>query len=534
MGKPADGLIAAICAIAVCVVLAAAVLAVYWQAVDFAFIEEDDSVYITRNPYVQQGLTPETARWALVGVVASNWHPLTVLSLMADTTLAGGPNSGMYHLTNIALHLANTLILFLLLIRLTRRFWPSALVAAVFAVHPLHVESVAWISERKDVLSMLLWLLTTWTYVRYTEKRTIARYVLVAVLFVLGLTAKPMLVTLPVILLLIDYWPLGRFRAESVENLIREKAPLLALSLLSGWITYNVQRAGGLTGMARFSLPIRVDNAIVSTAKYLWKMIWPSHLACFYPHLGTSLPLWELVGSAALIVALSVVAIRCARSRPYVAMGWFWYLIALIPVIGLVQVGSQGMADRYTYVPMIGVTIAVAWLLADALKRRLGSRSDAVLGALCLVVIVGLAVPAYRQVGYWRSGVTLWTRAVQVNPRDPGVRYNLGCALDDEERTDDAIAQFNTALRINPADSDIYNRLALDLVRQERYPEAERLARKAVRLWPDSAEANVNLGLILEQQAKLDEAIARFRRAVELAPREEAFREHLARVLSQR
>ena len=380
----------------ICVLLAVITLAAYWRVMGCGFVNVDDNVYITKNPHISAGLTAENVKWALTAIDAANWHPLTWLSYLVDVAISGTVDAEQFHLTNLLLHLANVLLLFLLLRRLTKSVWRSAFVAALFAVHPLHVESVAWIAERKDVLSTLFWLLTVWAYARYADRTSAGRYVLVVVLFSLGLMAKPMLVTLPIVLLLLDYWPLGRFKAKgespkskvespkskvaqlstpnaqrqepgtmpkpALGKLVWDKAPLLLLSLASCVITYYAQLHGKtVTAIEAIPLGMRVSNAVVAYLLYIWKMVWPAKLAVLYPHPGPTLPIWLVVVSSAFLVSISALVIRYGRKRPYLAVGWLWYVIMLIPVIGIVQVGEQAMADRYTYVPLIGVFVMIAW-----------------------------------------------------------------------------------------------------------------------------------------------------------------------------
>ena len=348
--------------------LAAATLAVFARVNHFEFLNYDDPLYVTVNPHVQQGLSVEGVRWAFTTFTAANWHPLTWISLMLDASI-GGTDPFVFHLTNLVLHLANVLLLFSFLDRITGRPRPSAVTAALFAIHPLHVESVAWIAERKDVLSTLFLLLTLMAYARFVEQPDRPRRLAVVLLFALGLLAKPMLVTLPVLLLLLDAWPLRR--SAPWRSLVLEKLPLFAMSIGTGILTFVAQRQAETVGsLAGYPLGVRVANAIVATATYLGRTIWPTRLAVFYPHPGASLGAVAVAGSAVVLFALTSWAIRLRRSRPYLFFGWGWYLVTLAPVVGIVQVGWQARADRYTYIPLIGIFLAVVWAISESLADR--------------------------------------------------------------------------------------------------------------------------------------------------------------------
>lgn len=360
--------------------LVMAILAVYLQVRNHDFINFDDDLYVTINPHVQAGLTLDSITWAFTSTRASNWHPLTWLSHMLDCQIYG-MNPGQHHLTNVLFHILNTLLLFFVFMRMTKDLWQSGFVAALFALHPLHVESVVWLAERKDVLSTFFWMLTLWSYVRYVERSGLNRYLPVLFFFILGLMAKPMLVTLPFVLLLLDYWPLKRFRLGSSEDgqdcrperfylgFIWEKIPLFLLSAGSSVITYMVQKSSGaVSTLAVIPVHVRIANAIVSYVSYIGKMIWPHNLTILYPYLK-SIIYWQVVGAGLLLAVITVVVFRMMKTKPYVAVGWFWFLGTLVPVIGLVQVGLQAMADRYTYVPLIGLFIMVAWGVPDILGK---------------------------------------------------------------------------------------------------------------------------------------------------------------------
>ncbi len=375
--------------ILICLFLVLATLTVYWQVGNYEFVNFDDDKYIIENFHVQKGLTRDSVIWAFTATHVSNWHPLTWLSHMLDFQLYGLNPSG-HHLTNVFFHLVNTLLLFLVLKLMTGALWRSGLVAALFAVHPLHVESVVWVAERKDVLSTLFWMLTLWAYLGYTKRPGVKRYLVILLAFALGLMAKPMLVTLPFVLLLLDYWPLKRIelgqsaiglpaasQPSTIANkpgaqafrLLLEKTPMFVLAAVSSVVTFIVQKSGGAVGaLETYPFKIRMANALLSYVIYLKKMIWPQNLAVFYPHPGQSLPMWQAAGAGLLLVVVSIAVIRAGRRYPYLPVGWLWYVGTLVPVIGLVQVGDQAMADRYTYVSLIGLFIVVAWGVPDVAR----------------------------------------------------------------------------------------------------------------------------------------------------------------------
>jgi len=495
------------------------VLAVYGQTGNHAFITLDDAEYVYRNPHVRDGLSMEGVRWAFTTFHAANWHPLTWLSHMTDVELFG-LDAGWHHLVNMALHLANAVLLFLVLWRMTSGLWQSALVAVLFAVHPLHVESVAWVAERKDVLSTLFWLLTMGAYLDYVRRPGVARYLLVAVLFALGLMCKPMLVTLPFSLLLLDWWPLGRLSRPVVARRVLEKAPLLALSAVSCVITYMAQGSGkAITTIKHVPFGVRVSNALVSYVAYLWRTVWPASLSVFYPHpasVRAGIPAWEVAGAALLLAGLSFLAFRERHRRPYLAVGGLWYLGTLVPVIGLVQVGGAALADRYTYVPLIGVFIAAAWGVPDLLSGRSWRR-------LALTVaggatVAALTAAAYVQAGYWRDSVTLFSRSLAVTERNWMARTNLGIAYDELGRTREAVRQYREALRIDPEYAEAWYDLGISTEKLGDPKEAIGYYREALRLDPEFAEAWYNLGVSTEKTGLQREAMEYYRNAVRSDP----------------
>ncbi len=517
--------------------LVLAVLLVYFQAIGFGFVKVDDTAYVTGNPRVLGGLTGSNIRWAFTTFEASNWHPLTWISLMADADL-GGSAPRAYHLTNVLLHLASTLLLFHLLSRTTRSVWRSALVAALFAVHPLHVESVAWVAERKDVLSTFLWFLTIAAYLGYAKVPSASRYAAVAVLFALGLLAKPMLVTLPLTLLLLDYWPLRRIvlplRARGRDlRPLSEKLPLLALSAASSVVTLAAQSSAAGT-LEAVPLGVRLGNAAIAYATYLAKTVWPVGLSIHYPY-AVPLPPARVAISLAVLAAITWLTARGAGRRPYLAMGWLWYLVTLVPVLGLVQVGEQGMADRYTYVPLIGIFVMLAWSLPDpgppgapAARGRV-----AALAGGAAIALGALAWAAHAQAGHWRSATDLFRHAVEVNGRNALARMGLAQELDEAGRHDEAIAEYREALRLRPSSWFAASNLAKGLARAGRTAEAVEAYRHLARLSPESAGVLGELAILLMQEGKLHEAESALLEAEKLKPDDAGIRAALGIVLTQ-
>jgi protein O-mannosyl-transferase len=513
--------------ILVCLFLVMATLAVYWQVQNFHFVNFDDGKYIYENHHVQEGLTLKSITWAFTTFHASNWHPLTWLSHMLDYQFYG-MNPGWHHLTNLFFHIANTLLLFFVFRKMTGSLWQSAFIAALFALHPLHVESVVWVSERKDVLSTFFWMLTMWSYIWYVENPVAYRYVLVFLFFAIGLMSKPMLVTLPFVLLLLDYYPLNRFKfqpsdgsanSQQRSNTLRltlEKTPLFALAAMSSAITFYAQKKGGaVTSLEMYPFKVRIANALVSYVTYIGKMIYPSKLAVLYPHPGM-LPWWEIAGACFLLVSISLLAIRVVKQSPYFAVGWLWYLGTLVPVIGLVQVGSQSMADRYTYVPLIGLFIIVACGVPELVKqwryRKIG------LTTLATVFLTILMAMTWKQVGYWENGITLFEHALKVTSNNHVAHNNLGLALDKQGHTAEAIEHYLQALRIKPDLEEAHNNLGLALDKQGHTAEAIEHYLQALRIKPDYAKAHNNLGLALDKQGHTAEAIEHYSQALRIKP----------------
>jgi tetratricopeptide (TPR) repeat protein len=495
----------------ICLTLLLVTCAVYASVSGFDLVNFDDPEMVSANAHVHQGITPAGIVWAFSSVEAANWFPVTRLSHMLDWQLFGA-RSGWDHLVNVLLHALAAIVLFLFLDRATRARWPSALVALLFALHPLHVESVAWVSERKDVLSALFWFLALLAYVRYAESPSVRRYLAVTAWFVLGLMSKPMIVTLPLILLLLDFWPLRRPPGMA---LLREKIPLFALSALASVVTYMVQRHSGAVGaLAALPVGLRAANALVSCLTYILKMFWPSGLAVYYPY-PAGIPPWQAGLAIAALGAVSIVALRLRRRAPYLATGWLWYLVTLAPVIGIIQVGGQARADRYTYVPTIGLTIALVWGGADLLRRW--PRAQIVLAAAAVLACVPVT---WAQVAYWRNSETLFRRALAETSGNDVAEHNLGNYLMDiPGRAPEAITHLQASLRIQPESAKAHTDLANALARMPgQLPEALAEYRQALRLAPDSPISHTSLGNTLATMGRLPEAVAEYQTALRLAP----------------
>lgn len=528
-------------------VLALTTLAVFWPVSGHEFLNYDDPRYVTKNEHVQGGLARENVIWAFTAMYGSgNWHPVTWLSHMLDCQLFG-VNAGRHHLVNLLFHLANTLLLFAVLRRMTGAFWRCALVAGLFALHPLHVESVAWVAERKDVLSTFFWILTVWAYVRYAERGRLGRYALVLLFFCLGLMSKPMVVTLPFVLLLLDYWPLGRLRlgqpggigdgrgrrtaceSSSVLRLVGEKVPLFLLASVSCVVTYVAQRGGG--AITPIAPGVRVANAVVSYCSYIGKMIWPVNLAVLYPHRGMG-PIWQIAAACLVLAGVSAVVILLRRSRPYLAVGWFWYVGMLVPVIGLVQVGSQAMADRYTYVPLVGLFIAIAWGLGDLVGRRRYQRFA--LGACAAAVLLVLAMCSRRQVGYWRNSITLFKHTLEAAGSSHAAHTNLAAALGLEGQYEEAAKHLLKLLEMNPKDAKAHYNLGLVLMLQNKLAPAVEHFEQVLRLKDDHLLAHLNMAVIMEGIGRLDEAIEHYEAALWINPGHQRARKDYNAALAKR
>jgi tetratricopeptide (TPR) repeat protein len=513
----------------VCFFLVAITWLVFGQTIRYDFVNYDDNDYVYANPAITSGLTLHGIIHAFSGRHARNWHPLTTLSHMLDCQL-WGVRAGGHHFTNIVLHTIAVVLLFLVLKQMTGAIWQSAFVAALFAIHPLHVESVAWISERKDVLSAVFFMLTLGAYVRYVRSPSIGRYLTMSILFALGLMSKPMLVTLPFILLLLDYWPLKGFAVRSsTKRLILEKIPLLALSAAGGFITLWVQQSS-VARTEELPLIWRVANGLVTYATYLRQMIWPMGLAVFYPHPGDQLPVWEIGLGIVLLGLVSAGAIALRRKRPYLVTGWFWYLVMLLPVAGLIQVGSQAHADRYTYLPQIGLYLLLAWAITDALASQLQRR---ILAVTASVAVIALAWCAHVQASYWRNGESLWGHALAVTSGNFMAHDGLGEYLGNRGRLDEAIDQFQKALNIAPGYPEIETNLILALTRKGRTDEAITHLQALLKEYPNDAQAQYNLGNALRKKGDSQGAIAAYEKALSIQVRYPAAHYNLGIALDQ-
>ncbi len=513
-----------------CLVLAVITFAVFGQTLRHEFVNYDDDDYVYENPVVARGLTFKGIVWAFTQVHAANWHPLTWLSHMLDCQLYGLHPAG-HHLTNVLLHTATVIALFLVLGQMTGAFWRSAFVAAVFAIHPLRVESVAWVAERKDVLSGLFFMLTIGAYARYARRPWLpARYGLVVLLFGLGLMCKPMLVTLPLVLLLLDYWPLQRVEPRKLSGLVLEKLPLLALSA-AGCVATLLAQHKGIQSAGSFSLPMRLANALVACMVYLRQMVYPAGLAAFYPYPLNGLPAWEVVLAGMLLAGFSAVALDQRRAQPWILIGWLWYLVMLLPVVGVVQVGDQAHADRYTYLPQIGIYVAVTWLIAEwGAKRQV---SHAAFGGLMAGVVGVLMICAWQQAAYWKNGETLWTHALACTTRNDVANFNLGNVLRQEGRMDEAISHYKVALQMRPNYAQTHDNLGHALLQQGEVDEAIFHLQKALQINPGLANAHYNLGNAFVQKGRVDEAITQYQTALQIRPDYAQAHDNLGKTLLQ-
>ena len=531
-------------------------IALYWPAMRCDFVNYDDDVFVTSNVHVQQGLSLENVKWAFINPVAANWHPLTILSHMLDCQLFGLKPWG-HHLTSVLFHAIDVVLVFVLLQQLTGAIWRSLLVAALFAVHPLHVESVAWVAERKDVLTTCFGLLALIFYARYARKRSKVEsresstgnsgltfdtrystldYGAALFFFALGLMSKPMLVTWPFVMLLLDYWPMGRLPrvtcqvtgsdshvthhssgiVPQIGRLLFEKLPFLGLAVAASIVTFVVQkRIGALTTGENMPLFARGGNALISYCRYLGKLFWPTDLAVFYPNPG-NWPMEKVLLAGGLIVGITVLLIVKRRRYPFMLMGWLWFCGTLVPVIGLVQAGEQAMADRYTYIPSLGVLILVIWGAHELTCRwRYQVMALSVAGGSALVLCFGLTL---QQLGYWKDSEALYRHALAVTENNYLAHNNLGVVLVEKGQSDEAISQYRDAIRLNPDFAYAHNNLGRALGMKGQTDEAISQFQEAIRLAPDDIEAYNNLGIALNEKGQTDEAIIQFQEAIRLAP----------------
>jgi len=552
----------------------------YQQVNNFDFIGYDDELYVTENLNVQKGLTIEGLIWAFTTFHSANWHPLTWLSHMLDCELYGLNPTG-HHWTNVQFHIANTLLLFFILFKMTGALRRSAFVAAFFALHPLHVESVAWVAERKDVLSTFFGFLMIFAYYRYVKISDLKNYVSVIIFLTLGLMAKPMLVTFPFVLFLLDYWPLKRFQFKKDRilqsdrliffgfqgffRLILEKIPFFILAGVSSILTFWAQQSqGAVKVLGDLSLQIRVANALVSYVRYVLKAIWPGNLAVFYPHPGDTLPGWEIIGAALLVAATIFLSIRALKRYPYIPVGLFWYLGTLVPVIGLVQVGNQAMADRYTYIPLIGLFIIAAWGISELLNKW--QYRKIFLGISAAIILSVMIVCTSCQLAHWKNGITLFENAVKatknnyiaqnnlgtklipididkamshfkealkIKPDYAMALYNLGNVLEKKGNIDEAINHYLEALRIEPGHAKAHNNLGIALYKKGKYDKAVLHFKKAIKINPQRVDARINLANVLFLHGKLDEAVLEYQETVRINPEHEKAHYNLGGILAK-
>jgi tetratricopeptide (TPR) repeat protein len=530
------------------IALALSIFIAFRQVTTCKFVHLDDGAYVVDNPHVTAPLTRQSFAWAFTGTHSGNWHPLTSLSHILDYQLFGLNPTG-HHIVNLIFHIISTLLLFWVLKKMTGQIWPSAFVAAAFALHPLHVESVAWVSERKDVLSGLFWILTIAAYVWYAQRPAIRRYLLVVLVFCLGLMAKPMLVTLPFVLLLLDYWPLNRFRfaaqnsgqdsqqspatefiypKSSVRRLILEKVPMLIPAAALSMAVFMIQRSLGFMWMTeKISLNFRAANAVVSYLGYISKMLYPVRLSVFYLY-----PKVLYVDEAALLLlGISVLAVRWARHKPWLIVGWLWYLGTLVPVIGLIQVGNQAMADRYTYLPSIGFFIMVTWGVADLFPKS--AYKKIILGTSACIVLSILLYLTRMQVKHWQNDLTLFSHATKVTEGNFAMHEIYGYVLLEAGQPDLAIEQLNEALRINPYDYKAHSYLGLAFIKQGRTNEALDAWERALKINPDYPDALFNMGVVDVNQGKYDQAIKCFQEVLRIDPEHQLARKYLQLVFSK-
>jgi tetratricopeptide (TPR) repeat protein len=514
--------------VVMCAVFVAATLFVYWKIWTHDFIGYDDDKYVAQNRYVSQGLSRESVIWAFRSTHASNWHPLTWLSHMLDVELYG-MKPGAHHMTSLLFHILNSLLLFIVLRKMTGHVWQSGVVALLFAIHPLHVESVAWVAERKDVLSTFFWMLTLWSYTRYTRLPGMIRYLPVVGFFALGLMAKPMVVTLPFVMLLLDFWPLNRIQSRQLENhngkpvaglsvlqLVYEKIPLFVLAGISCVITLIAQKKGEALGLLdAYPLVMRLANAAISYVKYLQKLFWPHDLAILYPYPAT-LKVWEISGACALLGAITFLSIWHRKRFPWLFVGWFWYAGTLLPVIGLVQVGVQAMADRYTYIPLIGVFVILSWGTIE-LCNSWRYRKMALIAIAAVVFSLQIS-SARAQVSFWKNSIRLFEHTLRVTAGNYVIHNNLGFELASQGQKDRALKHYSEALRINPGFELAHINYGSTLFAQGKIEESFAYNQALLKIRPEFAGVHYNFGILLLKTGRIDEAIVHFHEALRLKP----------------
>jgi protein O-mannosyl-transferase len=501
----------------ICIFITASLLTIYMQALQHEFINYDDNEYVFENRLVQQGLTPKTILKAFSVETAGNWHPITILSHMLDCHIHG-LKAGRHILTNILLHTLNSILLFLLMKKMTGYLWETALVAMLFALHPIHVESVAWVSERKDLLSMLFWLLTVWSYARYVNSRGAKNYFLIFIFLSLGLMTKPMLVTLPFVLLLFDFWPLNRYKASntSILSLLYEKIPLFIPVIASCILTLKYQKAGSaVKSLLSYPLHIRIENAVVAYVTYIGKIFCPINLSVFYPHPGKP-AFWQVATSLSILALITFLSLYYHKKRPWLFSGWFLFTGMLVPVIGLVQVGSQALADRYTYIPSIGIFIMIVWAGAEFISSCRYKKT--ILAVSIPIIISILLLLSRQQTGYWKNSTTLFKHALEVTEQNYLAHNNLGLALKQKGRTLEAIKHYQKSLLIQPGYVLAHNNLGVALLETGKTREAVNHFSLAIKLMPDFIESHINLASSLLDMGEPEKAAEQCRKAIKLNP----------------
>ncbi len=508
--------------VGVCICLAVLTCIVFGQTLGHDFINYDDPRYVYENTNITSGLNTVSIAWAFTHIHSMNWHPVTTISHMLDCQLYG-LKAGGHHFTNVLLHTVAAILLFLALQCMTGALWRSAFVAAVFAIHPLRVESVAWVAERKDVLSGVFFMVTLLAYVQYARAPSIGRYLAVALAFALGLMSKPMLVTLPFVLLLLDYWPLGRIRGQKSDvsshgklaMLLVEKIPLVGLSAVSSVVTFLAQR-GAVGWTEQLPVSARINNAVATYVVYMWQMLWPLKLAVFYPHPENRLPISEIMLALAILIAATAAAFILRKKRPYLVTGWLWYLGMLVPVIGLVQVGWQGHADRYTYLPQIGLYLLLTWSVADLTARW--RRQREILSASAAIIISVLGWRAWIQTSYWRDSETLFTQGLAVTSNNDVAENNLGIVFLRKGKVDEAISLLQAAVDLRPENSPAHENLAKALLQKGRVADALVHYRKLLELQPDNIEVHNIVGTVLIQQGRIREGAEEWQKVLAIEP----------------
>ena len=492
-----------------------AVTSVFWQVCEYDFVDFDDREYVSDNKWVQKGITRDGLEWCFAAAHSANWHPLTWVSHMVDVQFFG-MDAGMHHLSNLIYHLINAFLVYLCLTRMTDETWKCAFVATIFALHPMNVETVSWISQRKTLLGTCFWLIVVWSYIKYVKEQYRVAYWLSLLFYAMGLLSKPILVTLPFSLLLLDHWPLSRTSKKGLISLIVEKLPFFLLSAISSVITFLVQRsAGAVADLNIYSLPVRFQNAIVSYLRYIEKMLWPENLSAFYPY-PIRMPLWQIWAAGIGLFAIFFIAISEWKRRPWIIVGWLWFLGNLFPVIGLVQVGSQSMADRYFYVPGIGLFILLTWTFAGqvVLKKNKGT----LVAIAAFLVLSGAMAISWKQAHYWENSIMMYQRIIAVSPHSDMGHFGLGVVLADQGKTEEAITHYRKAHRSNPNNFETQINLGTALMERGEIDEALLYFKQLLQKHPNDAKLHNNIGIAFSKSGKIQKAVSHFKYALKIEP----------------